>query len=659
MYSLSPQFHKDATSETDQLVRVLNIVSEMKDKSLSQKLQDDGGNEKCVIQYLYAIYAHINQDLQLIGNSGACRGGSEGRNNLQPPSTRTRALDCDAVQTQVHDLLKNGDQLGLIILLQHYYMYIINCLLKGDPLSADNMVHETDTFFQNLVENRDVIQNKRNMLSMLEKLSPNVIMRHLRGLNELGIQFDKEILSLKDYMIQLLKTTTNGFNIGSLSPDIFNAVVEAMDNTNMTITTTDGVTNDIIFGVNNDGRNDYVVYPCTITWKKGEVGNLYFIHPDDRGSVYAATNRTRDGQNMDKLALYVVTNNGKTYREVYFSTSIRRDGNDEEIGVEFTGQSDLLEQEDERETNNGKTYREVFLSTSIRRDGNGKEIGVEFTGQSDLDERENASKRRRTETYENDSSSGRSSSEETVNTEDFSVDLSITSGNGFAEWAGGPPPRRRTTSSPLVWVDVPIPPIPDDGGDNMNDDSSNEGLDLLLDGRLLATPTPIPLATNGNDYVVGNNNFQPIVDELPIPTLPHTITGCLTADTADTADAEQLREMYGLDPSWDSGSLSLPEDEGLLFKTYDREPSDNPLIFDQSPLPLLPIPIPSPMPPMSEMILRMAELERHAIANNAEHELLQSEFGTLLYQDFFKLERWYYSRFNQPRESSVDGHVEV
>ena len=65
------------------------------------------------------------------------------------------------------------------------------------------------------------------------------------------------------------------------------------------------------------------------------------------------------------------------------------------------------------------------------------------------------------------------------------------------------------------------------------------------------------------------------------------------------------------------------------------------------------------MPPMSEMILRMAELERHAIANNAEHELLQSEFGTLLYQDICKLERWYYSRFNQPRESSVDGHVEV
>ena len=156
------------------------------------------------------------------------------------------------------------------------------------------------------------------------------------------------------------------------------------------------------------------------------------------------------------------------------------------------------------------------------------------------------------------------------------------------------------------------------------------------------------------------------------------------------ADADQLREMYGTLPSWDIDSLSLPEGERLFFKTYDREPSDNPLIFDQSPLPP-PLPLlaeqlldddgasrqesispegmsitgrasPDGMSStgwMSEMILRMAELERHAIANNAEHELLQSEFGTLLYQDFFKLERWYYSRFNQPRESSVDGHVEV
>ena len=132
-------------------------------------------------------------------------------------------------------------------------------------------------------------------------------------------------------------------------------------------------------------------------------------------------------------------------------------------------------------------------------------------------------------------------------------------------------------------------------------------------------------------------------------------------------------------PSWDIDSLSLTEDERLFFKTYDREPSDNPLIFDQSPLPP-PLPLlagqlldddgasrqesisPEGMSStgwMSEMILRMAELERHAIANNDEHEIKQSEFGTLLRQDFFKLERWYYSRLNQPRESSVDGQVEV
>ena len=558
LYSLSPQFHtvEDATSETYQLLQVLNIVSEMKAKSLSQKSQDDGDNEKCVMQYLHTMFTRINDDLQFIGTGGACRGGSEGRNNLQPRmNTKNRALGYDAVRTYVHDLVKNGDQLELVILLLHYYMHIINCLLKAGPESADNMVHAIDTFFQNLVDIPLDDHNRRNVLRMLEGSSP-VTMRRLTGLNELGIQFDKEIVPLKHFMIQLLETTTNGFHIGSLSLDKCDAVAGAMEETFVTITTNDGVADEIIFVMNNNGRTDCVVYPSTITCMQGrerEVCDLYFIHPDDRDSVCEATHLTREGENIEKLLLRVVTNDGKTYLAALFSTSIRRDGYDKKIGVEFTG-SVLLEQEYERE---------------------------------------NASKRRRTEMLESDSSSGNSSSEETVckgmlsqstapddddddtvscseenvlngmssqsialsvDTEVFADILSITS--DFAECDD--------TSLPMGWVDSTIPLNTDDGGDDMNDssngeldlslpllltptqtpipiatlplspllpssprrnDSSNEELDLLLLPLLLPptptpTPTPIPIATNGNDFVVGNNNFQPIVDELPTQPLP-------------------------------------------------------------------------------------------------------------------------------------------